>query len=132
MERLDLRFNDAQNALVTLQEILKEPFSVIIRDASIQRFEYTFEAFWKFIREYLKEKEGIMANSPKVCFRELFALGICSEEESVSLQEMTDRRNDTSHTYKREVAQAIYETLGDYALLMEKILGEAQRRSKQR
>lgn len=127
MERLDLRFGDAQNALVTLQEILKEPFSVIVRDASIQRFEYTFEAFWKFIREYLKEKEGLIANSPKACFRELFALGICGEEESVQLQEMTDKRNDTSHTYKEQVAQAIYETLRGYALLMERVLNEVQR-----
>lgn len=127
MERLRLRFEDAQNALRTLQEILKEPFSVIIRDAAIQRFEYTFEAFWKFIREYLKEKEGIVANSPKASFRELFALGFCTEEETVQLQEMTDKRNDTSHTYKEQVAQNIYETLGGYALLMEKVLEKFRR-----
>lgn len=126
MERLELKYSDAIKALGTLKDILKEPFSVIIRDASIQRFEYTFEAFWKFIREYLKEKEGIIANSPKACFRELFTLGICGEEESVQLQEMTDKRNDTSHTYKEQVAQAIYETLQGYALLMEKVLNEAR------
>ena len=124
MERLDLRFKDAQNALKTLREIMKEPFSAIVRDAAIQRFEYTFEAFWKFIKEYLKEKEGIIVNSPKACFREIFSLGLCSEEETVQLQEMTDKRNETSHTYKEEVTNLIYEAINDYSLLMQKILGK--------
>ena len=30
-----------------------------------------------------------------------------SEEEAVQFPEMTDRRNDTSHTYKEEVVQII-------------------------
>ena len=63
---------DARRALNTLKDITREPFSVIVRDASIQRFEHTFEAFWKFVREYLKVKEGIVANSPKACFKEIF------------------------------------------------------------
>ncbi len=72
MERLKLKYNDALKSLMTLEEILKEPFSIIIRDATIQRFEYTFEALWKFLKEYLKEKEGIISNSPKACFKEIF------------------------------------------------------------
>jgi len=124
MERLELKYQDAQKALNTLKEILNEPFSVIVRDASIQRFEYTFEAFWKFIKGYLKEKEGIVANSPKACFREIFSLGFCSEEETVQLQDMTDKRNDTSHTYKEEVAQSIYNNIKNYCLLMEKVLNK--------
>lgn len=124
MERLALRHKDALRALNTLKEILKEPFSVIVRDAAIQRFEYTFEAFWKFIREYLKEKEGIIANSPKACFKEIFSLGFSREEETVNLQEMTDKRNDTTHTYKEDVAQGIYNKIGGYCLLMENILSK--------
>jgi len=122
MERLELKRHDAKKALGTLKDILKEPFSIIVRDAAIQRFEYTFEAFWKFIREYLKEKEGIVANSPKSCFKEIFSLGLSNEDETVALQDMTDKRNDTSHTYKEGVAQAIYEKLVKYSGLMEKIL----------
>ena len=41
MERLELKYRDAQRALETFKEILNEPFSVIIRNAAIQRFEYT-------------------------------------------------------------------------------------------
>jgi len=124
MERLNLRYQDALRALGTLKQIGKEPFSIIVRDAAIQRFEYTFEAFWKFIREYLKEKEGIVVNSPKACFKEIFSLGRVNEDQTVELQEMTDKRNDTSHTYKEGVAQAIYEKIKGYALLIEKVLTE--------
>ena len=122
MERLTLRYKDAGRALNTLKEIAGEPFSIIVRDAAIQRFEYTFEAFWKFIREYLKEKEGIISNSPKACFKEIFSLGFADENETVELQEMTDKRNDTSHTYKEAVAQGIYEKVKDYTLLMDKVM----------
>ncbi|MBI2252698.1 MAG: nucleotidyltransferase substrate binding protein [Armatimonadetes bacterium] len=124
MERLSLKYKDALKALKTLEDIFKEPFSIIIRDAAIQRFEYTFEALWKFLKEYLKEKEGIMSNSPKTCFREIFSLGFLLEEEAVKCLEMTDRRNDTSHTYKEEVAEMIYSKIKEYFLLMKDLLNK--------
>jgi len=122
MERLELKFKDAKNALDTLKEILKEEKTVIIRDASIQRFEYTFEAVWKFVKEYLKEKEGVIANAPKSVFRELLTLEVLTEEEVVLCLEMTDKRNDTSYTYKEKVADIIYAKLDDYAHLMDVLL----------
>jgi len=124
MERPELKYKDALKALGTLKDIMQEPFSVIVRDAAIQRFEYTFEAFWKFIREYLKEREGIIANSPKSAFKEIFSLGFADETETVELQEMTDKRNETSHTYKEGLAQIIYEKIKEYVLLMEEILSK--------
>lgn len=123
MERLKLKYEDARRAISTLSQVLEEPFSIIIRDATIQRFEYSFEALWKYAKEYLREKEGIPVNSPKMCFRELFSIGILSEEDTVKCLEMTDHRNDTSHTYKEQVAEIIFEKVNsDYAELMEKIL----------
>ncbi|MBW7897570.1 Nucleotidyltransferase substrate binding protein like protein [Candidatus Brocadiaceae bacterium B188] len=122
MERLTLKYKDTLHALNTLNEILRQPFSIIVRDATIQRFEYTFEALWKYIKEYLKEREGIIANSPKSCFRELFSLGFLTEEETVNFLEMTDRRNDTFHTYKEEVAQIIYSKIPGYFSGMESLL----------
>ncbi|WXJ86724.1 hypothetical protein MHOCP_07400 [Moorella humiferrea] len=40
---LALRLETLERALATLEEALAQPFSVIVRDAAIQRFEYTFE-----------------------------------------------------------------------------------------
>ncbi len=121
MEKLELKYQDVLKALKTLQDILKEPYSVIIRDAAIQRFKYTFEALWKYTQAYLNEKEGIVANSPKAVFRELLPLGFLSEDEVAGFLEMTDRRNDTVHTYKEVVAQMIFMRIPEYASLIEKL-----------
>jgi nucleotidyltransferase substrate binding protein (TIGR01987 family) len=124
VERLTLRYNDTRRALETLREIVNEPYTTIVRDAAIQRFEYTFEALWKFLKEYLQEKEGIVCSSPKACFRETFSVGLIREEDTVLFLQMTDDRNMTSHTYKEEVARLIYGKLKGYSVLMEKLFGQ--------
>jgi len=126
MERLKLKLNDAQKALATLKEISKEPYSIIIRDATIKRFEYTFDTLWKFLKEYLKIQKGVIVNFPKDCFREILPLGICSEDEVRMLLEMTDSRNETVHTYKQEVANKIYPKIKGYAELMDKVLSKVK------
>ncbi|RZN13528.1 MAG: nucleotidyltransferase [Methanosarcinales archaeon] len=118
MEKLRRRIKEAENALETLREILREPYSVIVRDATIQRFEYTFEIFWKLVKEYLYTHEGIRCNSPKSCFREASSVGALSEEQTIACLEMTDDRNLTSHTYVEEVAESIYKRTRDYCKLM--------------
>ena len=121
MEKIEALIRDTKKALDTFKEILNEPFSVIVRDAAIQRFEYSFEVIWKLLKEYLKEKEGIICNSPKSCFREAFNVQILDEEETIKALEMTDDRNLTSHAYIEKVAQKIYERLSDYSELTNKI-----------
>jgi nucleotidyltransferase substrate binding protein (TIGR01987 family) len=121
MEKLKLTAEDTGKALKTLKEIIYMPYSVVVRDAAIQRFEYSFEIFWKFLREYLRVKEGIVCNSPKSCFREAFSVELSTEEETMKALEMTDDRNLTSHTYHEEVAEEIYARIKDYYNLMNKI-----------
>ena len=116
--KLKMKAKVAKRALETLQEIMDEPYSVIIRDAAIQRFEYTFEAIWKLIKEYLFEMEGIICNSPKSCFREAFKMGLVNEAESMQALYMTDDRNMTTHTYHEDVAEEIYKELAGYFILM--------------
>lgn len=134
MERLKLKLKDAQKSLATLKEVLKEPYSILVRDATIKRFEYTFDTYWKYLKEYLKEylkiKKGITINSPKDCFREIFAQGLCTEEETEKLLEMTDSRNETAHTYKEEVANKIYSKIKGYAELMDKVLDKISAKAK--
>ena len=76
MERLKERLGVAQKALATLQEVLAETNpTVILRDAAIQRFEYTFEAVWKTGQEFLRSHEGLDVGSPKGTVRGLFQTG---------------------------------------------------------
>jgi nucleotidyltransferase substrate binding protein (TIGR01987 family) len=124
MEKIEALIRDTKRALETFKEILDESFSVIVRDAAIQRFEYSFEVIWKLLKEYLKEKEGIICNSPKSCFREAFNVHILDEEETIKALEMTDDRNLTSHAYIEKVAQKIYERLSVYLELNHKIFNQ--------
>ncbi len=130
MEKLKLIAVDTEKALRTLKEILDMPYSVIIRDAAIQRFEYSFEIFWKFIKEYLRVKEGIVCNSPKSCFREAFRMKLQTEEETIKALQMADDRNLTSHTYREEVAEEIYRKIKDYYKLMDRVYRSAMRAEK--
>lgn len=64
MEKLKQRLRSCQRALATLDEAVNMPFSVIVRDASIQRFEYSSESLWKLLKAHLEQYEGILCNSP--------------------------------------------------------------------
>ncbi len=74
------------------------------------------------MKEYLKEREGIISNSPKSCFREFFKLDIITEEETVKFLEMTDDRNMTSHTYNEDVSKVLYEKMSDHYISMESLM----------
>lgn len=122
------RWNLAWRAYESLRKILErrvDPLSeeyVIVRDASIQRFEYTFEIFWKTLKDYLREREIVECFSPANCFREALKAGVLSPEETEACLEMLRSRNLTSHTYREETAQRLYPRLKGYAELMERIL----------
>ncbi|MFB0534221.1 MAG: HI0074 family nucleotidyltransferase substrate-binding subunit [Anaerolineae bacterium] len=130
MEKLKERLRSCQRALATLDEAVNMPFSVIVRDASIQRFEYSFESLWKLLKAYLAQHEGILCNSPKRCFREALQVGLLSVEETETCLVMTDDRNLTSHTYIEAVAEAIYRKLPSHLTVMRTLLANIQARTE--
>ncbi|BCZ91518.1 nucleotidyltransferase [Thermus thermophilus] len=127
MGRVLERIQIAEKALSTLKELvfLQDP-SPVERDAAIQRFEYTFEAFWKALQAYLREVEGLEGASPKGVIRLAREAGLLGEEARLALG-MVDDRNLTVHTYNEALARALFRRLPDYARLMEQILGRLQR-----
>jgi nucleotidyltransferase substrate binding protein (TIGR01987 family) len=102
------------------------PFNIIVRDASIQRFEYSFESLWKLLKAYLGEHEGIICNSPKRCFRQALQVELLTVAETEACLTMTDDRNLTSHTYIEVVAEAIYAKLPTYLEVMNRLLANIQ------
>ena len=90
----------------------------MVRDATIQRFEYSFEACWKALKKFLEDNEGAIRNSPKSRFREAFKVGLLDEKKTSLALEMTDERNLTSHTYVEAVTQRVYGRAGGFADLM--------------
>ena len=126
MDKLGQRLRSCQRALATLDEAVSMPFSTIVRDASIQRFEYSFESLWKLLKAHLEQHEGIRCNSPKRCFREALQVGLLSVDETEICLVMTDDRNLTSHTYIEAVADAIYGKLPAYLTVMRTLTANIQ------
>jgi len=118
MDKLTRARDTATRALATLEQILTESPSTIVRDAAIQRFEYTFEAVWKLLKAYLLERQGVDAGAPKACFREALKAGILTPEQVEQALVMTDDRNLTSHTYIESIAVLVHSRLPAHAALM--------------
>ena len=119
MERLLERLATAKRALEALEELmfLTNP-SQIEKDASLQRFEYTFEAVWKAAKLFLFEIEGLDEGSPKSVIRACHRIGIFNTEETIAALQMADDRNLTVHTYDGPLSLAICERLKRYAPLL--------------
>jgi nucleotidyltransferase substrate binding protein (TIGR01987 family) len=96
-----------------LPEIFKEEFLIEITS---KRFEYTYEAFWKTIKEFLRLR-GLECNSPKSCFKEVFKEGIIPEDYENIFFKMIILRNQLIHVYDEEIAKDIYLKLKDKRFL---------------
>jgi nucleotidyltransferase substrate binding protein (TIGR01987 family) len=83
-------------ALRRLAEALDAPPGDLVRDASIQRFEFTFELAWKAIKN-TATVEGLECMSPCSCLKLAFGQGWV-DDEPIWLAMLEDR-NRASHTY---------------------------------
>ena len=119
MGRLEERLQVAGKALATFCELpLTDADDDVVRDAAIQRFEYTFEAIWKAAQLFLREKEGLEQGSPKGVMRACLQVGLLTEDQVRLALEMADDRNLTVHTYNEELARKIFSRLISYAALL--------------
>ncbi len=106
-EELAFHLGRVKQVLSTLDEVLGMPYTTIVRDASIQRFEYTFEIAWKLFKKVAKI-EGIEVTSPRQALRSAYQMGIITDIDIWF--EMLEDRNMTSHTYDQYVANKVYES----------------------
>ncbi|KKS78581.1 MAG: Nucleotidyltransferase substrate binding protein, HI0074 family [Candidatus Beckwithbacteria bacterium GW2011_GWA2_43_10] len=58
MKKAKLLYADFIKASKRLKEIAAKPFSMVNRDATIKRFEFTFEVAWKLIKTIVERKSG--------------------------------------------------------------------------
>jgi len=100
----------------------------IVRDAAIQRFEYTFEATWKAAQAYLI-REGLDAASPRSAIRSSFQVGALSEADAQALEMLGDR-NRSVHTYNEGLARTIFSRLETYAELLARWLNALEKMSE--
>jgi nucleotidyltransferase substrate binding protein (TIGR01987 family) len=119
-ERYKKSLNNYRNAVKQLAKALKEPESEFIRDASIQRFEFTYELLCKTLKVFLEETHGVRAISARQVFRESFALELIDNEDV--FLEMLEARNNLAHTYNEEQAGLIYRQLTKFLSAFRKIM----------
>lgn len=125
MERLNQRIKSAEKALASFHElIIIDSPTEIERDASIQRFEFSFEACWKAAKQYLYDIEGIDVASPKGVIRSLREVDLLSDQETILGLNMVNDRNLTVHTYNEELAKKIHSSIGRYYELLITIIKE--------
>lgn len=126
-ERFTERQEEVRHCAARLAEVVAHPESELIRDAAIQRFEFTFEVVWKTLKLYL-EHQGLECGSPRLTLKKAFIENLIStpEEADVWLQMLEDR-NLTSHAYDEALAHRIYEHIvRDYAPLLVAMAGKIQ------
>ena len=114
-----------QKALDRFGEALKQKKNELKVDASIQRFEFTFELAWKTAKRALL-LEGIICRTPRECLKECFRLGLIEDEEKWLT--MLDDRNAMSHIYYEKAALAIYHRLPGYQPIFKAFLDEIKNR----
>lgn len=101
-ERFTLALGHFERALTRLHEVLAEPENEFIRDATIQRFEFTFEAAWKAMYRWLRARGVDVDEDAYSTIPEAFKRRLITDERRWG--DMRRYRNLTSHTYNLPLA----------------------------
>lgn len=104
-EELEYSLSKLENAFIKLKEGVAKAEDELDKDGVIQRFEFTFELFWKALKIFLGSK-GIEAKTPKDSLKEAFKIGWLKEEKV--FLDMLEDRNKTSHIYDKETSEEIF------------------------
>lgn len=88
-----------------------------LRDACIQRFEYTFELCWKMLKRQLEEEVPSAVEVDTYSFKQLIRVGgerglVIDVVEWFAYRE---KRNLTSHVYDQEKAREVYAVIPRFA-----------------
>lgn len=104
-----------QEALFTYQSrTTDESLRVLLRDATIQRFEFTFEVAWKTLKRFLEENS--IEPIDRLTNRQLFRLGFEQGllRDSAAWMLYLGRRNLTSHVYSEAIAAQVFEVIPEF------------------
>jgi nucleotidyltransferase substrate binding protein (TIGR01987 family) len=101
-----------------------------VRDAVIQRFEYTFELAWKMIKRQVEMESAVPSEIDTLSFRSLIReaaeKGIIQSFEPWMVYR--EQRNITSHTYNQDKAESVFETAKEFLPVAQKLLADLRER----
>jgi len=104
-DRFALSLAQFERALARLKEALDRPEDDVVRDAIIQRFEFTFEMAWKAMYRLLRSRGADISESAFEVIPAAFSQGLI--KDAAGWGELRRYRNLTSHTYDEKVAIAV-------------------------
>ena len=88
-----------------------------IIDATIQRFEFVIELYWKVLKKILAY-EKVDATSPRDVIKNAYRFELIDDEKAWLA--MLDDRNQTSHVYREEDALEIFCHIQKYTPVLQK------------
>ena len=115
--------DDLRRAVGRLQEALEAEPTQLNKDATIQRFEFTFELAWKLMQAVV-EAEAIEAFGPKNAIRRAAQVGLVNDPEEWF--KFLKARNLTTHVYDQGTADMIYEQAKRFPETIEALMGKAE------
>lgn len=95
----------------------------LLENGRIQKFEYTVELFWKYVRSVLISEQRLVPNSPKGVLKDAVACGYLLEGEYPAAIQMYDDRNRCSHCYQQEIIPGILVRLPAHLAVMQAVFG---------
>lgn len=133
---VQLDLSSLVNALLRLEEALQAhgaaPENTLYRDATIQRFEFSYELSHKILKRYLEMASPNPAGIDEMAFPDM----IRTASEQGLLRSGWDRWKDyrkarsiTSRTYDEEKAKQVMTIIPDFLQEARALLGELQKRS---
>jgi nucleotidyltransferase substrate binding protein (TIGR01987 family) len=102
VERFQLQRDHFERALARLEQVLLRPEDDVVRDAMIQRFEFTFETAWKALYRLLRARGNDIDEEAYQVIPAAFARRLITDQAGWG--DMRKYRNLTSHTYDEKVA----------------------------
>lgn len=130
---MELDLTSLEKAVASLDEVLRQKKTVFIRDAAIQRFEYTYGLCWKFIKRWLETESGHVG-ADRLGIKDLYRKG-AETGLIVNPSEWFDfhkARNETAHTYNDGKAEEVYEEVKRFLIRAKELLEELKRRKDAR
>ena len=129
-----LDITSLEKALITLGEALEEHkkarTNALIRDACIQRFEYSYELSHKMLKRHLEATSANAAEIDKMTFQDLIRTG---SERGLLLhgwkewRHYRELRGATSHTYDEPKANQVLEKIPEFYTEAQYLLEQLQK-----
>jgi len=101
-ERFELARDQFRQALARLHGALAENETEIVRDALIQRFEFTYELGWKCMFYWLRSQKEQVPEMVRPVIQAAFRAEIIADADLWG--QIKDCRDETSHTYNEKKA----------------------------